>query len=121
MPKGHVAYGGKHGTEISHVCLLDFSCDWDGPRNHNLGGFPKTSERLGRDSQGNDLPAESLESVLKTGGTAPDLLSVGRCRVSAGVSIRAFAGNYSTNDEGFDGGSAFISACEPPTSIRALC
>src|SRR5262245_25903317 len=82
---------------------------------------PKTSERLGRDSQGNDLPAESLESVLKTGGTAPDLLSVGRCRVSAGVSIRAFAGNYSTNDEGFDGGSAFISACEPSTSIRALC
>jgi hypothetical protein len=28
-------------------------------------GFPKTSERLGCDSQGNDLPAESLEGVLK--------------------------------------------------------
>jgi hypothetical protein len=52
----------------------------DGPRNHNLGGFAKTSERLGRDSEGNDLPAESLESVLKTGGKQPPT----SCR-SAGV------------------------------------
>src|SRR5262249_49805076 len=68
---GPLASGGKHGTEIPQICLRDFSCALDGSRNHNLGGFPNTSERLGRDSEGNDLPAESLEGVLKAGGKRP--------------------------------------------------
>ena len=50
---------------------------------HYLGGFPNTSERLGRDSEGNDLPAESLEGVLKAGGKQPPT----SCR-SAGVEFR---------------------------------
>jgi hypothetical protein len=58
---GPLASGGKHGTEIPQICLRDFSCDWDGPRNHNLGGFPNTSQRLGRGSEG----------VLKAGGKQP--------------------------------------------------
>jgi len=30
----------------------------------NLGGFPKTSERLGRGSEGSSLQASALEGVL---------------------------------------------------------
>jgi hypothetical protein len=74
---GPLASGGKHGTEIPHICLRDFSCRWDGPRNHNLGGFPKTSERLGRDSEGDELPAESLEGVLKAGSPPKDSSQAG--------------------------------------------
>jgi len=34
------------------------------PRDHNAGGFPKTSERFGCAGEGHDLPAGPLEGVL---------------------------------------------------------
>ncbi len=49
------------------VGLRSGSCDGGFARDHNVGGFPKASERFGWASDGNDLPAGSLEGVLRLG------------------------------------------------------
>src|SRR6266540_6611116 len=41
------APGGRHGKEIARICLRSGSCDGGFARDHNVGGFPKASERFG--------------------------------------------------------------------------
>jgi hypothetical protein len=54
-------------TEIPEICVRDHSRDdWAGSNSNNLGSSSKISGRLGRGSEGSDLPSSPLEGVLRT-------------------------------------------------------